>query len=1134
MSNNSDTPKTAEPEKTTGTTTTAAAGETAETAGGDGEMKKKKRKNRPSAKQRRGWKKRRELEAQAAGNQTPDTTAHDFSTQVQAASILKKVLSQSLGNDQQLNKATLEEIEPHQRDRVSTALRQLLDKITVQEHVQEHVQKHDGELALADAEKETDAKKEQELSKKPSKKKKKKKALPPIPSPAPQATQPAEDSQPVQAAPKKKKKKKKAKKDIPKPIVHAFNPNHAALVPVQPTEEQAPVPRLSYGLDRALFNPGVYHLQDPRSRVFNFDPYLSRIMPIKEFDFNALKDYITSSKDVTLIEMAKKYGMRYTGSTSSMTSTLAHFHYLLSSWRPLNYALTSNGFKSQSDNFTKINKAPVAFFLHYKNGTYAIDADKEFDTGNILTLLGKSMEKLLTLPKEEFELYRATKSDQLSDEARYGPETYHYSTLGKFMMRSQLDAYDPRIPGTGMFDLKTRAVVSVRMNIRDFERGLGYEIRNRFGQWESFEREYYDMIRSAFLKYSLQVRMGRMDGIFVAYHNTQRIFGFQYISLPEMDLALHGTTNPAIGDQEFKASLALLQDVLDKATERFPDQTLRFHVETRPSDPAFMYIFARPISQKEITEIEAKARGEIEAFENNLRGLSEKITDEVADEIAAEEQDVEEDTVEAAAEELDQDSREAVWEDVMEKIEETLEDEEQGVTAVREAIEDALQQSGLLSTSTPEEAQLYLDDLLDALKIESSVTEEAAEAVEESEIAPAERDGADTATSVDAETQGSVFKDEGPPVTLVEEDAQTVVESIANVVDAESQQQVEESDESHSLAAESDASDEEPSLKDLILRLAAGVKHVPVEEIQESAAGDDEVKLRSFEKILSQLVLKTKEPPNAGISSGAEADDIAAKQPADSESKYNGELLGMVLTIRNLVNGKYQPRPDAANPEARWEVEYLIEEMPEERARTVYHNVMDRRRKDFSFEESKSEKKWGDMFQEKIKAFSQLGQQFRKKETELARKHPVHVYGLDEPLDWKSVFGPGMEEGLSYKPWTPAAAEKTTTASSSQGDVAEGGETSVPQGAETEADTASTTTTKWEDTEHREKWVRDIKAHGEFMIRDDKLPVVVGGRPQEMARAIKQSYYSKKLSDFFGAKKWQAGEKPSEGEEKKE
>jgi hypothetical protein len=82
-----------------------------------------------------------------------------------------------------------------------------------------------------------------------------------------------------------------------------------------------------------------------------------------------------------------------------------------------------------------------------------------------------------------------------------------------------------------MFDLKTRAVVSIRMEATEHERGMGYEIRRRYGKWESYEREYFDMIRAAFLKYSLQVRVGRMDGIFVAYHNIERIFGFQYIPL---------------------------------------------------------------------------------------------------------------------------------------------------------------------------------------------------------------------------------------------------------------------------------------------------------------------------------------------------------------------------------------------------------------------------------------------------------------------------------------------------------------------------------------------------------------------------------------------------------------------------
>ena len=295
-------------------------------------------------------------------------------------------------------------------------------------------------------------------------------------------------------------------------------------------------------------------------------------MPVSEFDFAALKQYITSSKDTSLIDIAEAHGKRYIGSSSSMTGVLAHFHFLLSQWREINITMMSQGFPDKLKSFTLIQRCPSAIFLRWKEGTYAIDADKEFNKSSVLSMLGRSMEKLLTLETKEFERYRRSSSDQVSQEERDARDSFHYSTMGDFLMRSQLDAYDSRLPGTGMFDLKTRAVVTVRMDTRKPEHGSGYEIKDRFGEWESYEREYYDMIRSAFLKYSLQVRMGRMDGIFVAFHNTERIFGFQYVSLAEMDFAIHGQYDTAIGDQEFKLSLDLLNKILDRATKEFPEQ----------------------------------------------------------------------------------------------------------------------------------------------------------------------------------------------------------------------------------------------------------------------------------------------------------------------------------------------------------------------------------------------------------------------------------------------------------------------------------------------------------------------------------------------------------------------------------
>lgn len=364
---------------------------------------------------------------------------------------------------------------------------------------------------------------------------------------------------------KRKKKRKADKPDIKVEEVAAEDFNF------EPVEVDMPsVPMLAYGLDRVLFNPGVYRLQDPRTGVYNFDPYLEKIMPVEEFDFDALSEYKTSSKDEDLLAITRKLGVKYTGSTSSMSSVLQHFHFLLSAHRKLNHSMLSRNFPDSTDKFSKITAGPDAVFLRYKDSVYAIDADKTYDTPNVMSWLGHSLEKLLTTERTEFERYRRSNPEQTPTEGD-SARCFHYSKQGSILMRSQLDAQDPRLPGAGIFDLKTRAVVSIRMNHKEYQEGLGYQLRYAQGEWESFEREFYDMTRATMLKYSLQARMGRMDGIFIAYHNIERIFGFQYLSLSDMDQVLHGQTDTTLGDREFKLSIGLMEEILKRATEKFPE-----------------------------------------------------------------------------------------------------------------------------------------------------------------------------------------------------------------------------------------------------------------------------------------------------------------------------------------------------------------------------------------------------------------------------------------------------------------------------------------------------------------------------------------------------------------------------------
>lgn len=835
------------------------------------------------------------------------------------------------------------------------------------------------------------------------------------------------------------------------------------------------VPRLSYNLDRCLFKPGVYPMQDTRSKVYNFDPYLATIMPIDQFDFSALKAFVSSSEDAQLIELAAKNKKKYSGSTSSMSSMLAHFHYLLSAWRPINPANTSKEFVPESTNFTRILRAPAATFLHWKNGIYAIDADKQFDTANILSMMGKSMEKLFTVPKEEYELFRRSKSDQLTEEQRNGEEAFHYTTLGDFILRSQLDAHDPRLPQAGMFDIKTRAVLAIRMDAYDYHKGLGYEIRHRLGQFESFEREYYDMIRSAFLKYSLQVRMGRMDGIFVAYHNTQRIFGFQYIPIEEMDLAIHGTNTVHLGDQEFRLSVHLLNELLNRATEKFPNQSLRIHVEARPTNPPLLYFFARPVADDRIHHAQSMRRAEVDKFEKQMMGMAQRQAD-------VEEEDEFEAGFDAESDEprYSDGMSLAVWTEMNLKAEEAVKSDELGVGYVRRSIEEALEQSGLVEGKTPEEVQAYVETLLEILtddvtaEQETSTAEEEQGSVEEDVVDEEERAMAQSVSETFGPAQPEPAVSEPVPESLVAEESSPVEKATsespeADPTSAEDRITVEE-DTAAAEAEEAAAveSHRKVTLKDLIMRLAEQVDDRPALSPEEESMFAEQqtskpTKLQTFERVLVQLLVEsgdeggdksTKETTSASDSTDAAADaadadtttttsspdspstsssssidspttDTTSPPPTDeaaaavaalaeaeaeAEAEFDVEdpsedLLGMILTIRNKVNGKYVTRPSSLTTTDRWSVEYSVRTMSEDRAKKLYALVKARRRRALMNTEDERDKQWHVMFGRALPRLSKAGSDFRRRLEKQTKGKPVWFVDRKEALEWEEVFG---------------------------------------------------------------------------------------------------------------------------------
>ncbi|KAI5461392.1 mitochondrial protein Pet127-domain-containing protein [Mariannaea sp. PMI_226] len=741
--------------------------------------------------------------------------------------------------------------------------------------------------------------------------------------------------------------------------VQKVMPKNLTMKPIE-EDETLDVPKLAHSLDRVLFNPGVYELQDRRSRVFNFDPYLASIMPVKEFDFDALTAYITSSKDHKLRALCAKHNKKYCGSTSSMTAILSHFHFLISAWRKPNFRNLSRDFNVDLDRFTRITRAPAAAFATLKDGVYAIDADKQFDTANVLSLLGKSMEKLLTLPKEDFEKYRRTRSHQLSEEERNAEEGYHFTTLGDFMMRSQLDAHDPRLPGSGMFDLKTRAVLPIRMDVGGYEKGVGYELRVRQGQWESYEREYYDMIRSAFLKYSLQVRMGRMDGIFVAYHNTMRIFGFQYISLEEMDVALHGTSSRWVGDSEFKASLHLLNKLLNKAAERFPGRSLRLHVETRETNPPLTYFFAEPVDEEFITEMQESGKESVEKLQREILGLaraeSEAEVSRVEEEIAELEQEEEE---EISLEKSSQDEDgQNVWNDMMAKVDEAVEGDSRGLQAVRDAIQEALEQSGLLRAQSDAERESYLNALVEAVTVELPTDKESSEA--SGELYNAEQDDAEKVSGGTNAVAEPSLKD------LIIKVAQNVETKSTNL----------------------------KVFERVLSQLVAESKQAEAEPEREAPGSDEGATAKEADEEIS------KEIPGVA----KENDKASAKaKTQDTKSGKKRELLGLYVTIQNKLGGKTVPRvmdrPGKGSKVEPWRIEYLFTELEQKKAETIYAQMQKRRKTALQngTAETRSKawyKMWGGQMAKRVTA----GRTWRGQKNKEEADKPIRVAWAEEPL----------------------------------------------------------------------------------------------------------------------------------------
>ncbi|EPY49907.1 RNA metabolism pathway protein Pet127 [Schizosaccharomyces cryophilus OY26] len=357
--------------------------------------------------------------------------------------------------------------------------------------------------------------------------------------------------------------------------------SRAEIFPKVNNVKQEEVNQLQHQLNTVLNNNRFKFLRDPTTQEFNWDEYLSKVTPVDDFNYGLLSKFYPPSKDTALKKAGHETNSKFAGSTSSLTGLLSQIHFFLSKWKPPSFLGLSKKFRvaKNEQHYTRLCRSPSSVHLSYQNGLYCIDRDHSLSSktneNTILMSIGKSLEAFFTLEKEDYGRY--LKNENLPEKPKPQIDVFQYSKCRSLLIRSQLDCFDKALPNSGVFDLKTRAVLGVRLNQTQPEVYDSYTLDKYYGNF---------------------ARLGRMEGVFVAYHNTCQIFGFQFVSLKKMDKAIHWGRN--IGDAEFKLSIQLLESILQYASSKFPKQSIRlmFSTQENTKNPA-LQVFVEAVPDNE-------------------------------------------------------------------------------------------------------------------------------------------------------------------------------------------------------------------------------------------------------------------------------------------------------------------------------------------------------------------------------------------------------------------------------------------------------------------------------------------------------------------------------------------------------
>jgi hypothetical protein len=387
--------------------------------------------------------------------------------------------------------------------------------------------------------------------------------------------------------------------------------------------------------------------------------------------------------------------------------------------------------------------------------------------------------------------------------------------------------------------------------------------------------------------------------------------------------------------------------VLDRATARFPKQSLRLHFETRDGATPFMYIFAEPVAENTIEQIQATNKRKIEKFESEVLGV--------------------------ATSKLTEEQKEAEWARLRAKVEEEMQQDELGIEKTNEA--DAKREAELDELVV--QKQLRADQLFAATATEGDRDGNGDDKGKDETLEKEKRQDGELLEQYeihDEERERILLqgRDENMEEGENPDEQATAEEVVAQDVEEADRREESASEEVTPLNMETnEAGLDTPE----IIPDGGLTGHTIKEAIK---AGD--AKLDAHQAAAPSTAGQTKKKPVNGADS---IDDESTKDP----------LLAMTLVIRNKVNNEYVVRPESLEGSEKWEVEYALSEVAVlESAHKLYRMAKERRSKALSRNrDSNAKNTWNDTYIAGIQKMSEKGRVWREKQDEIEKELPVKI-----------------------------------------------------------------------------------------------------------------------------------------------